>query len=293
MGDGAVGRILRTVTPPLPSGSTISRVKKHILAFTALASLALVFPAGAQAKKADAKSAKDTGPKYDASTFGGLELRNIGPALVSGRVIDIAVDPRNQRTWYIATAGGGVWKTVNAGTTFDPIFDGEGSSSIGCVTVDPNDSLTVWVGSGENNSQRAVAWGDGVYKSTDAGKSWTNMGLKSSEHIGKIVVDPRNSNVVYVAAQGPLWNPGGDRGLYKTTDGGKTWKASLSISENTGVTDVVLDPSNPDVLYAAAYQRRRHVYTLINGGPESAIYRSTDAGATWNKVTKGLPKDYI
>ncbi|MGZ7033023.1 MAG: WD40/YVTN/BNR-like repeat-containing protein, partial [Thermoanaerobaculia bacterium] len=229
--------------------------------------------------------------KYDDKIFSGLELRNIGPAITSGRVIDIAVDPRDTRTWFVATAGGGVWKTTNNGTTFAAVL--EDAASIGCVTIDPNTSLTVWAGSGENNSQRSVSWGDGVYKSIDGGKTWTNVGLAKSEHIGKIVVDPRNSNVVYVAAQGPLWSPGGDRGLYKTTDGGKTWKAVLTISENTGVTDVVLDPSNSDILYAASYQRRRHVYTLINGGPESAIYKSIDAGATWNKLTKGLPEEQL
>jgi photosystem II stability/assembly factor-like uncharacterized protein len=229
--------------------------------------------------------------EYGEKTFAGLELRPIGPALTSGRILDLAVDPRDERVWYIATAGGGVWKTKNAGTSFEPIFDHEGSHSIGCVTIDPHDSLVVWVGTGENNSQRSVSMGDGVYKSIDGGRSWTNTGLKSSEHIGKIVVDPRDSNVVYVAAQGPLWAPGGDRGLYKTTDGGKTWTPSLTISENTGVTDVVLDPSNPDILYAASYQRRRHVFTLIDGGPESAIYKSTDAGKTWNKLKEGLPKE--
>src|SRR5437016_11750499 len=232
-------------------------------------------------------------PSYGEKTFTGLELRPIGPALTSGRIVDLAVDPRDARVWYIATAGGGVWKTTNAGTSFAPIFDKEKSFSIGCVTVDPHDSLVVWVGSGENNSQRSVSMGDGVYKSIDGGKSWKNVGLEKSEHISKIVVDPRDSNVVYVAAQGPLWAPGGDRGLYKTTDGGKTWNAALTISENTGVTDVALDPSNPDTLYAASYQRRRHVYTVINGGPESAIYKSTDAGATWNKLTKGLPKENL
>lgn len=232
-------------------------------------------------------------PKYDEKLFSGLELRGIGPAIFSGRVVDLAVDPRDTRTWYVAVASGGIWKTANAGTTFTPIFDDQSSYSIGCVTIDPNDSLTIWAGSGENNSQRSVAWGDGVYKSVDGGKSWTNMGLAKSEHIGKVLVDPRNSNVVYVAAQGPLWNPGGDRGLYKTTDGGKTWKAVLTISENTGVTDVVFDPTNPDVLYAASYQRRRHVFTLINGGPESAIHKSIDGGATWTKLTKGLPKEQM
>jgi photosystem II stability/assembly factor-like uncharacterized protein len=241
------------------------------------------------AQPADDANGKES--KYGEKTFAGLELRPLGPALTSGRIIDLAVDPRDARVWYIATAGGGVWKTTNAGTSFTPIFDKEKSFSIGCVTIDPRDSLVVWVGSGENNSQRSVSMGDGVYKSIDGGKSWKNVGLEKSEHISKIAVDPRDSNVVYVAAQGPLWAPGGDRGLYKTADGGKTWKAVLTISENTGVTDVVLDPSNPDVLYAAAYQRRRHVFTLIDGGPESAIHKSTDGGKSWTKLKEGLPKE--
>ncbi|HEY8713083.1 MAG TPA: glycosyl hydrolase [Thermoanaerobaculia bacterium] len=231
---------------------------------------------------------------YDQKTFSGLELRGIGPAMTSGRIIDLAVDPRDPRTWFVAAASGGVWKTANNGTTFTPVFEDQDSFSIGCVTIDPKNSLVVWVGSGENNSQRSVSMGDGVYKSVDGGKSWKNAGLAKSEHIGKIVVDPRDSNVVYVAAQGPLWAPGGDRGLYKTTDGGKTWKAILTISENTGVTDFVQDPSNPDTMYAASYQRRRHVFTLIDGGPESNIYKSTDAGATWTKLDKnGLPKEQM
>jgi photosystem II stability/assembly factor-like uncharacterized protein len=250
-----------------------------------------VFLNAQPAKKADAPDAKEKESKYGEKTFAGLNLREIGPAFTSGRIIDLAVDPRDGRVWYIATAGGGVWKTTNAGTSFAPIFDDQKSSSIGCVTIDPHDSLVVWVGSGENNSQRSVSMGDGVYKSVDGGKSWKNVGLEKSEHISKIVVDPRDSNVVYVAAQGPLWAPGGDRGLYKTTDGGKTWKDVLTISENTGVTDVVLDPSNSDTLYASAYQRRRHVFTLIDGGPESAIHKSTDGGKTWTKLKDGLPKE--
>src|SRR5882762_11836263 len=254
--------------------------------------LSLVASLHAQpAKKADAPDAKEKESKYGEKTFDGLELREIGPALTSGRIIDLAVDPRDARVWYIASAGGGVWKTTNSGTSFSPIFDGEKSHSIGCVTIDPHDSLVVWVGSGENNSQRSVSMGDGVYKSIDGGKSWKNVGLEKSEHISKIAVDPRDSNVVYVAAQGPLWAPGGDRGLYKTIDGGKTWKPVLTVSENTGVTDIVYDPRNPDVLYAASYQRRRHVWTLIDGGPESAIYKSTDAGANWKKLENGLPKE--
>jgi photosystem II stability/assembly factor-like uncharacterized protein len=226
-----------------------------------------------------------------AETFSGLQFRSIGPAVASGRVMALAVNPKNKLEYYVGVASGGVWKTVNGGTTWTPVFEGEGSYSIGWVTLDPNDPAVVWVGTGESNSQRSVGYGDGVYRSDDGGKSWHNMGLKKSEHIGRIVVDPRDSKVVYVAAEGPLWGPGGDRGLYKSTDGGKNWKAVLTISENTGVVDVALDPLNPDIVYAAAYQRRRHVFTFIDGGPESGLYKSTDAGATWNKVKAGLPTE--
>lgn len=244
-------------------------------------------------KKSDKDKKKEDEKKspWSSGTFGGLAMRGIGPATVGGRIVDLAVDPTNESIYYVVSASGGVWKTVNRGTTFEPITDGIKPFSFGCITLDPNNPLVVWLGSGENNSQRSVSWGDGVYKSIDGGKSWENVGLKKSEHIGKIVVDPRDSNVVYVAAQGPLWGPGGDRGLYKTTDGGKTWNAVLTISENTGVSDLVMDPRNPDVLYAAAYQRRRHVFTLIDGGPESSIQKSTDGGKTWRKLTNGLPKD--
>jgi photosystem II stability/assembly factor-like uncharacterized protein len=221
--------------------------------------------------------------------LGALKPRLVGPAVTSGRVVGFAVHPTDRSHYYVAVASGGVWKTTNAGTTWTPVFDNEGSYSIGVVAVDPKNPNTVWVGTGENNSQRSVAYGDGVYKSTDGGRSWQNVGLKQSEHVGKILIDPRDSDTVYVAAQGPLWGPGGDRGLYKTTDGGKTWNQILKIDENTGVTDVVLDPRNPDVLIAASYQRRRHVWTIINGGPGSAIHRSTDGGKTWKKVTTGLP----
>ena len=224
-----------------------------------------------------------------ADTFAGLKFRSLGPAVASGRVMSIAVNPKNKVEYYVGVASGGVWKTVNDGTTWTPVFDKEGSYSIVWVTLDPNDASVVWVGAGESNSQRSVSYGDGIYRSDDGGKNWQNLGLKKSEHIGRVVIDPRDSKVVYVAAEGPLWGPGGDRGLYKTTDGGKNWKAVLSISENTGVADVAIDPSNPDIVYASAYQRRRHVFTLIDGGPESAIYKSTDAGVTWNKLKNGLP----
>jgi len=235
---------------------------------------------------------KPAGPT-PADTFAGLQLRSIGPAVTSGRVVSFAVHPKDTSTYFVGSASGGVWKTVNAGASFTPVFDGEGSYSIGTVVVDAKNPNVVWVGTGENNSQRSVSYGDGVYRSDDGGKSWKNVGLKKSEHIARIVIDPRDSNTVYVAAQGPLWGPGGDRGLYKTTDAGKTWKAVLTISENTGVTDVAIDPRNPDVLLAAAYQRRRQVWTLIDGGPESALYKSTDAGTTWNKVKSGLPTEEL
>ncbi|MGA8861800.1 MAG: glycosyl hydrolase, partial [Candidatus Sulfotelmatobacter sp.] len=246
-------------------------------------------------KKEQKKDEKKEAPAEEkkggmtADTFSGLKFRLIGPAVASGRVMSIAVNPRNKFEYYVGVASGGVWKTVNDGTTWTPVFDTEGSYSIGWVTLDPNDPAVVWVGTGESNSQRSVSYGDGIYRSDDGGKNWTNLGLKKSEHIGRVVIDPRDSKVVYVAAEGPLWGPGGDRGLYKTVDGGKNWKAVLTVSENTGVVDVAIDPANPDIIYAAAYQRRRHVYTLIDGGPESAIYKSTDAGATWNKLKSGLP----
>jgi photosystem II stability/assembly factor-like uncharacterized protein len=243
----------------------------------------------AQEKSAPEKKDEEKKPGMNAETFAGLKFRSIGPAVASGRVMSIAVNPKNKVEYYVGVASGGVWKTVNDGTTWTPIFDKEGSFSIGSVALDPNDASVVWVGTGESNSQRSVDYGDGIYRSDDGGKNWTNLGLKKSEHIGRVVIDPRDSKVLYVAAEGPLWGPGGDRGLYKTTDGGKTWKAALTISENTGVVDVALDPANPDILYAAAYQRRRHVFTLIDGGPESAIYKSTDGGATWNKLKNGLP----
>ncbi|MCS7270528.1 MAG: hypothetical protein NZ703_05540, partial [Gemmataceae bacterium] len=219
-----------------------------------------------------------------------LSLRGIGPALQPGRVGDIVIHPRQPSIWYIAVASGGVWKTINRGITWTPIFDQQGSYSIGCLAIDPHNPEIVWVGTGENQSQRSVGYGDGVYKSTDGGKTWQHMGLKQSEHIARIIIDPRDSQTVYVASQGPLWSAGGDRGLFKSTDGGKTWKAILTISEHTGVTDLVMDPTNPDVLYAASYQRRRHTGVLVGGGPESAIFKSTDGGKTWHKLTKGLPQ---
>ena len=222
-------------------------------------------------------------------TLKGVEFRSIGPGLTTGRIQDIAIDPKNPSVWYIAAASGNLWKTENRGNTWTPIFDTYNSFSLGAVVVDPKDSNVVWVGTGENANQRSVSYGDGVYKSTDAGKTFKRVGLENSEHIQNVLIDPRNSNVVYVTAIGPLWASGGDRGVYKTTDGGATWKAILTVDADTGATDIVMDPKKPDVLYAAMLQRRRHVGQLVGGGPGSGLYKSIDAGAKWTKLTKGLP----
>jgi photosystem II stability/assembly factor-like uncharacterized protein len=222
-------------------------------------------------------------------TFSEFRLRAIGPALMSGRISHIAVHPSHKQTWYIGVASGGVWKTTNAGTTFTPVFQNEGAYSIGAVVIDEKNPTTIWVGTGEGNNQRSVGYGDGVYRSDDAGRTWRNVGLKTSQQIGRIAIDPRDSRVVFVAAYGPLWSAGGERGLYKTVDGGLNWTRVLEISENTGISDVAIDPFNPDVMLAVAHQRRRHTWTLIHGGPESGLHKSSDGGKTWRRVRTGLP----
>lgn len=250
--------------------------------------LLLTLPLTAQKKSKDKDDKPDTDPRYETG-WNSLSFRSIGPAFTSGRIADFAVNPDNPSEFYVATAAGGVWKTTNKGLNFKPVFDRQGSYSIGVVEIDPNNHNVVWVGTGENNNQRSVAYGDGVYKSVDGGKSWQHMGLKNSEHIGMIAVDPTDSDVVYVAATGPVWSAGGDRGLYKTTDGGANWEKVLDISAHTGVHEVHLDPRDPSVVYAVAHQRRRHVFTYISGGPESAVYKSTDGGANFRKIMSGLP----
>lgn len=239
----------------------------------------------AQKKQSATPVVKDSIP----FSLNALSFRSIGPALMSGRIFDLAVNPQNTAEYYVGVASGGVWKTVNNGVTYEPIFDGEGSFSIGAVTLDPNNPYIVWVGTGEANNQRSVAYGDGVYRSDDGGKSWKNMGLTKSEHIARIVIDPTNSNTIYVAAYGPLWTNGGERGIYKSTDGGSTWKECLKVSQYTGFCDVLMDPRDHDVLYAVAHQRQRKVFGFVDGGPESAVYKTTDGGTTWNKLTNGLP----
>lgn len=231
--------------------------------------------------------------KPDDSAFANMGMRNLGAAHTGGRISDLAVVPGQPHKYYVGVAAGGVWKTENSGTTFTPIFDKYGSYAVGVVELDPGDPNTIWVGTGENNAQRSVAAGDGVYKSIDGGKTFTNMGLKQSAHISQIVIDPRDSNTVYVAAQGPLWSAGGDRGLYKTTDGGKSWQQVLKIDQHTGINEVVLNHNNPDELIASSYQRRRHVWTLINGGPGSGLHKTSDGGKTWVKLEQGLPKSEL
>ena len=222
-------------------------------------------------------------------SLSGLSFRSIGPAITGGRIIDIAVNPRNISEYFAASGNGSLWKTTNNGTTFSPAFEGQSSFAMGAVRYDPSNPNIVWAGTGENNNQTNTIYGDGIYKSEDGGRGWKNMGLQSSEHIGGIAVDPTNSNVVYVAAYGSVRNEGGERGIYKTNDGGKTWRRVLNISNYTGCFEVHIDPRNSMTLYAVAHQRFRKGFTNIQGGPESAIYKSVDSGATWNKIMKGLP----
>ena len=259
---------------------------KNLLYFTLL----LIFSNTLFALNDKTKSKDDPLDKINLS---GLNWRSVGPSLTSGRISDIAVNPNNIFEYYVATSAGGVWKTINSGIDYTPVFDNEGSYSIGCVSIDPNNSNVIWVGSGENNNQRSVSYGDGVYKSIDGGDTWKNMGLKSSEHIGKIIIDPNNSNIIYVAAIGPLWSKGGERGLYKSIDGGINWSLILYIDENTGVNDVIIDPRNTDILYASSFQRRRHVFTYVGGGPGSGMHKSEDGGKNWIKINTGLPTEEI
>ena len=243
-------------------------------------------PEASAQKKQSEKAATQT---IDAKTFDHLKFRSIGPAFMSGRIADLAIDPTNENVWYVAVGSGGVWKTTNAGTTFKPIFDDQPVYSIGCVTLDPNNPYTVWVGTGENVGGRHAGFGDGIYRSLDGGASWENMGLKDSEHISKIIVHPDNSDVIMVAAQGPLWSPGGDRGFFKSTDGGKTWTKTLGDDEYTGVTDMVYDPRNPNRIYAVTWEHHRTVAAWMGGGENSRLYVSDDAGDTWRKLKTGLP----
>lgn len=247
--------------------------------------LMFVFSLALAAQKEEIKKKEST----ESDIFKGLKFRSIGPAFTSGRIADFAVNPGNPNEYYVGVASGHIWKTTNAGITWEPVFDNYGAYAIGCLAMDPTNKNVVWAGTGENNFQRVLGYGDGVYKTVDGGKSWKNMGLKESRQIGKILIDPQHPDTVYVAAEGSVWGPGGDRGLFKTTDGGKTWNKILAISENTGVNSMVMDPRDPNVIIVSSEQRRRHVHTKIAGGPESALHKTTDGGKTWRKLTSGLP----
>ena len=232
---------------------------------------------------------KEKGKSPIENALGGFSFRSVGPAFMSGRIADIAIDPNNENVWYVAVGSGGVWKTTNAGTTWKPLADKQPYYSTGAITLDPNNSQTVWLGTGENVGGRHVGIGHGMYLSRDGGKTWKNKGLKKTEHISKIIVHPSDSNTVWVAAQGPLWSSGGERGLYKTTDGGATWRQTMNLDEWTGVTDLLIDPRDPNVLYAASWQRHRNVAAYMGGGPGTAIYKSVDGGESWRKLKTGLP----
>lgn len=227
-------------------------------------------------------------PEIDSVSFNDIKFRSVGPAFMTGRIADVVIDPTDESHWYVGVGSGGVWESHNAGITFTPIFDQQKVYSIGCITLDVN-SRNLWVGSGENVGGRHISFGDGIYLSKDGGKNWKNMGLKKSNHISKIIVHPNNSNTVWVAAQGPLWSKGGERGVFMTTDGGVTWKQTLGDQEWTGATDLLLDPTDSDVLYAATWQRHRTVAAYLGGGPKSGIHKSTDGGKTWEKLKTGLP----
>jgi len=255
-----------------------------------LLTLIFLLPLQGNAQKKRNKQNKTKTEKVSLNAF---KLRNVGPAFLSGRISDIAIHPEDESTWYVTAASGGVWKTENAGNTWNPIFDKQTSYSIGCVAIDPSNNSTIWIGTGENVGGRHMGYGDGIYKSSDAGKTWKNMGLKSSEHISEIIVHPSDSDVIWVAVQGPLWSKGGERGLYKTSDGGNNWRKVLGGSEWTGVTDIMIDPRDPNLIYAATWDRHRTVAAYMGGGPGSGIHKSNDGGETWRKLTNGIPKSNL
>ncbi|HEY2905817.1 MAG TPA: hypothetical protein VGJ29_07930 [Vicinamibacterales bacterium] len=257
--------------------------------FTLLAALAAAF--GAQSLLALSQQGGESRAAAGNGPFDALHFRPIGPASMSGRIADIAVYEPNTAIFYVGTAHGGVWKTTNNGTTFEAQFQQQGLMSIGDVAVSQNNPDLVWVGTGESNNRQSTSWGDGVYKSTDGGKTYADMGLRTSRYINRIVIDSRNNDVVFVAATGSLWGPGGERGVFKTIDGGKTWKQTLKVDDDTGANDLVMDPTNDQILYATTYQRRRSACCMNGGGPGSGIWKSTDGGDTWKKLTSGLPNE--
>ena len=227
--------------------------------------------------------------EIDSSTFGGLYARSIGPAIMSGRIAAIDAVAEDPLTIYAGAASGGVWKSKDGGLTWNPIFD-DYIQSIGAIRIDPQDSNTVWVGTGESWVRNSVSVGAGVYKTTDGGDSWTFVGLKESERIARIVIDPDNTDTVFVCATGQLWSANEERGVYRTTDGGENWEQVLGVDENTGCSDIAIDPQSPNILYAGMWQFRRYPDFFESGGPGSALYKSTDGGKNWKELTTGLPE---
>ena len=270
-------------------------MRRTSVAFVLAAAMAAAAAVPISAQRRGPGAAQTSVDLSDSTLVSTLSFRSIGPAVMSGRIEDIAVAPVHGgrgalgTVFYIGAASGGVWKTTNGGMSWTSLFDAQPVGSIGAVAVAPTNGDVVWVGTGEDNNQRSVSYGDGVYKSTDGGKTWVNMGLRTSQQVGRIRIHPDNPDVVWVAAVGPMWAAGGERGVFKTTDGGRTWKQTLSVDANTGAADLVLDPSDPDVMYAATHQRERRAYNYVGGGPGSGIWKSTDGGESWTRLTKGLP----
>ena len=232
-------------------------------------------------------------PSVDAAMLSGVHFRHIGPATMSGRITDLAILESDPTLMYVASATGGVWKTTDNAITMKPVFEKERVHSVGAVALFQGDANVVWVGTGEATNRQSSGWGDGIYRSTNGGTTWTNMGLAESGHIARIVTHPSNRDIVYVAVPGKLWAPSPERGLYKTTDGGRTWQRVLEGNDDTGVTDVAMDPSDPSTLYAATYQRRRQAFGFVGGGPGSALWKTIDGGATWTKLVTGLPSGLL
>jgi len=245
-------------------------------------------PAG-PSPAAPAPEASPDAAKAFQSAVSGLKFREIGPATMGGRIDDIEVSPNDGRTIYVATAAGGILKSTNGGTSWTNIFDKEAVPSVGDIAISPSSPAIIWAGSGEANNRQSSSWGNGIYKSYDAGKTWKNMGLAGTMHIARIVVHPTNPDIVWVAAEGNLWAPSSERGVYKTTDGGKTWSQVLKVNDETGASDIAVDHESPNILYAATYQRRRTAWGFNGSGPGSGLYRSVDGGETWTKITKGMP----
>src|SRR5690349_13211866 len=257
-------------------------MKRHLifLLYAALAVAAAGWPLIGRAQQGAVKAG---GP------FDGLHFRSIGPATMSGRIADLAVYEANPAIYYVGTAHGGVWKTTSNGATFIPQFQDQGLISIGDIAVSQTNPDLVWVGAGESNNRQSTSWGGGIWKSTNGGTTYQFMGLGESKHINRIVIDPTNNDVVLVAATGPLFGPGGERGVYKTADGGRTWKRVLFVDDETGANDLVISPTDPKTIYASTYQRRRTACCVNGGGPGSGIWKSTDGGDTWTRLTNGIP----